>query len=133
MERDAVSCFDFTLNAVMQFSSDGIQYSDAIDTADYSGVMLNFATSEYESGSFSISIEHSEDGGILDPYSTVQDESIIGELPVLQSAYYIEDDLPKFGVFSVKRFIRVVCSGTGIPEGGGSSIVIFTSKCREIS
>ena len=89
-----------------------------IDTAECElGIYFVLQVIIYNSGTFTLKIEHGDDSALADAEVVDSNMLIYGTLPAVTAAPIETGYLPKEGVHSTKRYVRasVVCTGvTGV-------------------
>lgn len=117
------------LNAVRSLAvaarTNGAVNGAGVDLANYDGAMVVVLTGTMTDGSFAITLEESDDNST---FTAVAAADRIGNLPTLAST---DDDTTfEFGYKGIKRYIRVVETGSGTTTGGVFGAMVVRGKPR---
>ncbi len=87
-------------------------FGNGIDTLDFDSLTYHVQSGLVTAGTFTFSLEESDDDGALDAYAAVPADNIIGTQPIF---VITDDDLAKrVGSIGKKRFQRVSVLSAGV-------------------
>ena len=105
-------------------SSDTTTTGAIIDTAGYDmGLTFAMGCNAYTDGTYTMKIEHGDDSGLSDAADVDSAMLVYGTLPDLAAALTEGDEMPKEGVHSTKRYVRVSIVSTSVTTGADVVVV----------
>lgn len=115
MVKDIVSQLISFVQAVIAIATDTTTFSNSFDTANFEeGIMFLINCSAYTDGSYQILVQESPDDSV---WTNVIDEKYITDPLTIAAAQVATDAVPKVGVFSTKRYLRLAIVSTGTTSG----------------
>ena len=89
-----------------------------IDTADFDmGLYFAMDVSAWTDGTFTLKIEDGDDSGLSDAADVATAQLVYGTLPALGASLAEGAVMPKEGVHSTKRYVRVSIVSTAVTTG----------------
>jgi len=127
--KDIKSQLQSNVAFIGEVTSDVVTNGAIIDNADYDlGIMFIVQAVAYTDGTYNFAIEESDDSGMAGR-TMVPADKIIGDITSLEidAANTSGDLLGSVGVFSNKRYLRMIVVSTGVTTGATISAVVVQS------
>lgn len=118
--HDIRSLLKVELVDVNAISSDTTTVTNGFDNTHYEmGFFFTFEVSAFTDGSYSITLEESNDDGAGDAYAAIPAAALLGPSPVVLDTAVTADgaSISRLGAFSNKAFIRASIVSTGTTSG----------------
>jgi hypothetical protein len=128
--RDIKNNIETDLAFYRQFTANGSWNGYILDTAHYeSGIMFSFAVIDYTDGTYTVTIQESDDSG-MSGATTVTSNNVIGSLSDLIFTADTGVPMVTIGIIGTKRYVRlkILLTGQTVPN---TKMTVNTSKIPE--
>jgi hypothetical protein len=99
-----------------------------VDLAGYNSAWALIAVGQRSTGSFTPSIQHSDDNGVADAYAAIAAADLNGDTLVAIDTAPEANVLYKVGIVRSKRYVRVVMTGADTPDMDFGATIIRGHK-----
>ena len=121
MSNDIVSQLVQQIDFLQGIANDGVFIGDPIDTESLSGIAFSFVVGVYSDGVYALTFDESDTGSR--DWTPVPVEKMIG-LAVIDADNAGSGFPQKTGLFSTKRYVRIVVTATEVTDGVGIMVVV---------
>ena len=105
-------------------SSDTTTVGGIIDTADLdAGLYFAMSAPVYTDGTYTMKIEDGDNSSLTDAADVATTQLVYGTLPALSAITADLDVMPKEGVHSTKRYVRISIVSTSVTTGATINVV----------